>query len=46
MRHVLQREFQDGRVRVMAAHPGCLVVSLALSLFLTLAVNGCIHLLG
>ena len=40
------REFRDGRVKVYGCSPGCLLVSLALSLFLTLAVNGCIRLFG
>jgi hypothetical protein len=43
---MFSKDFPDGRVRVYGCSPGCLVVSLALSLFLTLAVNGCIHLLG
>jgi hypothetical protein len=43
---MFSKDLQDGRVRVYGCSPGCLVVSLALSLFLTLAVNGCIHLLG
>jgi len=34
----------DGRVRVYGCSPGCLAVSLAISLFLTLAINGCIYL--
>ena len=38
------RDFRDGRVKVYGCSPGCLLVSLALSLFLTLAVNGCIQL--
>ncbi len=32
-----------GRVKVYGCSPGCLLVSLALSVFLTLAVNSCIH---
>ena len=40
------KEFKNGRVKVYGCSPGCLVVSVALSLFLTLAINGCIHLLG
>jgi hypothetical protein len=40
------REFRDGRVKVYGCSPGCLLVSLALSLFLTLAVNGCLRLFG
>jgi hypothetical protein len=37
------KEFRDGRVRVYGCSPGCLVVSLALSLFLTLVLNACIR---
>jgi hypothetical protein len=40
------KEFKDGRVKVYGCSPGCLLVSLAVSVFLTLAVNGCIHLVG
>jgi hypothetical protein len=40
------REYKGGRVKVYGCSPGCLVVSIALSLFLTLALNGCIHLLS
>ena len=40
------KEFKDGRVRVYGCSPGCLLVSLAVSVFLTLAVNGCIQLVG
>ena len=39
------RESRGGRVKVYGCSPGCLLVSLAVSVFLTLAVNGCIHLL-
>ena len=39
------REYKGGRVKVYGCSPGCLLVSLAVSLFLTLAVNGCIYLL-
>ena len=39
------REFKAGRVKVYGCSPGCLLVSIALSLFLTLAINGCIRLL-
>lgn len=39
------KESNDGRVKVYGCSPGCLLVSLAVSVFLTLAVNGCIHLL-
>jgi hypothetical protein len=38
------KEYKGGRVKVYGCSPGCLLVSLALSVFLTLAVNGCIHL--
>lgn len=40
------RELRGGRVKVYGCSPGCLLVSLALSIFLTLAVNGCIRLFG
>jgi hypothetical protein len=40
------REYKGGRVRVYGCSPGCLLVSLAVSLLLTLAVNGCIRVLG
>ena len=36
---------RDGRVRVYGCSPGCLLVSIVLSVFLTLVVNGCLHLL-
>jgi hypothetical protein len=39
------RELKGGRVKVYGCSPGCLLVSLAVSLLLTLAVNGCIRLL-
>jgi hypothetical protein len=39
------REFKGGRVKVYGCSPGCLLVSIVLSVFLTLVVNGCIHLL-
>jgi len=38
------RDVGGGRVKVYGCSPGCLAVSIGLSLFLTLAVNGCIHL--
>jgi hypothetical protein len=38
------REHQNGRVRVYGCSPGCLLVSIAISVFLTLAINGCIYL--
>ena len=40
------REFKGGRVKVYGCSPGCLLVSLAVSVLLTLAVNGCIRVLG
>ena len=40
------KEFKGGRVKVYGCSPGCLLVSLAVSVFLTLLVNGCIHLVG
>jgi hypothetical protein len=40
------REYRDGRLRVYGCTPGCLLVSIALSIFLTLALNGCIRLFG
>ena len=39
------REYREGRVKVYGCSPGCLLVSIAVSVFLTLAVNGCLHLL-
>jgi hypothetical protein len=41
-----QRFGREGRVKVYGCSPGCLLVSLALSVFLTLALNGCIRLFG
>ena len=40
------REFRDGRLKVYGCSPGCLLVSIALSIFLTLALNGCLRLFG
>jgi len=40
------KEFKGGRVKVYGCSPGCIAVSIGLSLFLTLAVNACIRLLG
>jgi hypothetical protein len=40
------KEFRGGRVKVYGCSPGCIAVSIGLSLFLTLAVNACIRLLG
>ena len=39
------REFKGGRVKVYGCSPGCLLASIAVSVLLTLAVNGCLHLL-
>ena len=39
------REFKGGRVKLYGCSPGCLLVSIGVSIFLTLAVNGCIRLL-
>lgn len=36
---------RSGRVRVYGCSPGCLLVSLGLSLALTLLVNGCLRLI-
>ena len=38
------REYRG--VRVYGCSPGCLLISLALSVFLTLVLNGCIRLFG
>ena len=38
------REFKGRRVKVYGCSPGCLLISIAVSVFLTLAVNGCIRL--
>ena len=38
------RQTRGGRVQVYGCSPGCLLVSLLISVFLTLAVNGCIRL--
>ena len=35
----------SGRLKVYGCSPGCIAVSIAISLFLTLAINGCIYLL-
>ncbi len=40
------KEYKGGRVKFYGCSPGCLAVSIGISLFLTLAVNGCIHFLG
>ena len=39
-------EPKGGRVRVYGCSPGCLLVSLGLSLVLTLLLNGCLHVIG
>jgi hypothetical protein len=40
------KEYKGGRVKAYGCSPGCLLVSIVLSVFLTLAVNGCLHLVG
>ena len=40
------KEYRDGRIRVYGCSPGCLLVSIAISVALTLLVNGCFHLVG
>ena len=40
------KEYKGGRVRVYGCSPGCLLVSIAISVLLTLLVNGCLHLVG
>ena len=40
------KEFKGGRVKVYGCSPGCLLVSIVVSVFLTLAVNGCLHFVG
>ena len=40
------REYRGGRVKIYGCSPGCLLVSLVVSIALTLAINGCIRLLG
>ncbi len=37
------KEFKGGRVKVYGCSPGCLLFSIAISLLLTLGVNGCIQ---
>lgn len=39
------KESKGGRVKVYGCSPGCLLVSIALSVVLTLAVNGCLRVL-
>ena len=38
------RESRGGRVKVYGCSPGCLLMSLAVSLLLTLGINRCIYL--
>ncbi|HZB22234.1 MAG TPA: hypothetical protein VE444_00180 [Gaiellaceae bacterium] len=38
------RQYRGGRVQLYGCSRGCLLASLAISIFLTLAVNGCIRL--
>ena len=40
------RSYRGGNVRVYGCSPGCLFASLAISVVLTLLVNGCIRLFG
>lgn len=40
------RESRGGRVKVYGCSPGCLLVSLGLSIVLTLVLNGCLRLIG
>ena len=40
------KELKGGRVKVYGCSPGCLLVSIAISLILTLALNGCLHVLS
>jgi hypothetical protein len=42
----LPEEFKGGRVKVYGCSPGWVALSIGLSLFVTLAVNDCIRLLG
>jgi hypothetical protein len=46
MRRFARREDGGGRVKVYGCSPGCLAASLGISIFLTLALNGCINLFG
>ena len=46
MRLFSPRKYKGGRVKVYGCSPGCLLASLAVSVLLTLAVNGCIRVLG
>lgn len=38
------RSYRGARVQVYGCSPGCLLLSLAVSVILTLAINGCIRL--
>jgi hypothetical protein len=38
------RPYRGARVQVYGCSPGCLLISLAASVVLTLAINGCIRL--
>jgi hypothetical protein len=38
------RAYRGGRVQIYGCSPGCLLLSLGVSVLLTLAVNGCIRL--
>jgi hypothetical protein len=40
------KEFKGGRVKIYGCSPGCLLASIVISVFLTLAGNGCLHLVG
>ena len=46
MRVFEPKGFKGGRVKVYGCSPGCLLVSIVLSVFLTLALNSCLHLVG
>jgi hypothetical protein len=39
------REYRGGQIKLYGCSPGCLLLSLGVSIFLTLLVNGCIRLL-
>ena len=40
------REARGGRVKVYGCSPGCLLVSLGISIVLTLVLNSCLRLVG
>ena len=40
------RSLGGGRVRVYGCSPGCLLLSLGLSVFITLLLNGCLNVVG